>query len=302
MVFGEISGTSCMILRGRFHSYEGHSMDDCVLPVYLARKLGCEIVLVTNAAGGINRDFQIGDIVLVSDHIGIPLLAGKGPLVGPNRDEFGPRFPAMSNAYDEKLRVLAIKCAQKLSMGKFVRSRGTYAFVSGPQYETSAECAFLRSIGADNVGMSTVPEVVAAKHCGLRVLCMSLVTNKVVFPGDVKPKHATHEEVLETTAARTNDMIKLVSTILGSLNVEDLEVNLLSGHTASTSADSGMVEAGVLDGGGSDMPNGGHIASAVVHPAGSSPVEKRLSQMNLATMTPLQAMSALAELQALLQR
>ena len=139
-------------------------------------------MIVTNAAGGLRDGYAVGDVAVVRDHVAMPLLAGNGPLVGPNDDEMGPRFPSTSDLYDGALRGIAEDAADALGYRDFLRPGATYAFVSGPQYESRAECAFLRSAGADAVGMSTVPEVVAAHHAGMAVLCLSLITNKVVFP------------------------------------------------------------------------------------------------------------------------
>ena len=137
VVFGNLGGVSTMCFRGRFHSCEGHSMKTVVLPVYVMRCLSVKVVVVTNAAGGLNRDYSVGDVVAVSDHLAIPQLAGKNPLVGPNDDELGPRFPATSNAYNEDLRATALAAAKDLDMD-FLRPHGTYCFVSGPMYESKA--------------------------------------------------------------------------------------------------------------------------------------------------------------------
>jgi len=281
MVFGQIGGIECMILRGRFHSYEGHPMDDCVLPVRLGHTLGCGIMIVTNACGGISRQLQIGDICTITDHIGIPLLAGKGPLVGPNDPVLGPRFPAMSNAYDEKLRALVLRAAKDLGMTSFVKSKATYAFVSGPAYETPSESAMLRMLGADVVGMSTVPEVVAAKHCGMRILGLSLVTNKVVLPGDVAPVHATHEEVLATTATRTKDIQGLVETVLRMVKANDAAADMVTSH----------IEAPVI------------VPSATTGNENKlKSVEAKLKAIDLATLTPMDAMRVLRDLKSLVDQ
>ena len=137
VVFGILGGVSTMCFRGRFHSYEGHSMKTVVLPVYVMRCLSVKVVIVTNAAGGLNRDYSVGDVVAVSDHLAIPQLAGKNPLIGPNDDELGPRFPATSNAYNEDLRAAASAAAKELKMD-FLRPHGTYCFVTGPMYESKA--------------------------------------------------------------------------------------------------------------------------------------------------------------------
>jgi purine-nucleoside phosphorylase len=213
VVFGMLSGVPAMCFRGRFHSYEGHDMKTVVLPVYVMRCLSVRICVVTNAAGGLNPDYNVGDVVCVSDHLAIPQLAGKNPLIGPNDDELGPRFPATSNCYPEDLRALAVRAAKELEMN-FVHSHGTYCFVSGPMYESKAECRFLRTLGGDCVGMSTIPEIVAAHHCNMETLCLSLVTNKVVMVGDEGQPCATHAEVLEAVGKRSVQMQTIVREIV----------------------------------------------------------------------------------------
>lgn len=220
VVFGKLSGIPAICFRGRFHSYEGHDMKTVVLPVTVMRCLCIKVVIITNAAGGLNRDFNVGDVVCVSDHLAIPQLAGKNPLVGPNDDELGPRFPPTSNAYSDELREAAQKAAKQMGVD-FVRSHGTYCFVSGPMYESKAECRFLRELGGDCVGMSTVPEVVTAHHCDMKVLCLSLVTNIVVMDGDEGPV-ASHAEVLEAVGQRSIQMQSLVKEIIKELSISIL--------------------------------------------------------------------------------
>lgn len=206
-----------MCFRGRFHSYEGHDMNTVALPVRIMRCLGVKLVIMTNAAGGLNPSYNVGDIVNVMDYFALPMLAGKNPLVGPNDDELGPRFPPVSNAFDTDLQSVVLKSAKELNMDEFVREDGTYCFVSGPMYESKAECRFLRSIGGDSVGMSTVPEIVAAHHSGIKVICLSLITNKVVVKGDEGPP-ASHEEVLDAVNTRSEQMQALVKEIVKELN------------------------------------------------------------------------------------
>jgi purine-nucleoside phosphorylase len=146
IVFGKLSGVPACCFRGRFHSYEGHDMKVTVLPVTVMRCLKVKVVIITNAAGGLNPDYKVGDVVCVSDHLAIPQLAGKNPLVGPNDDELGPRFPPTSNAYNEDLRQTAKKASEEMGID-FIKSHGTYCFVSGPMYESKAECRFLRTLG-----------------------------------------------------------------------------------------------------------------------------------------------------------
>jgi purine-nucleoside phosphorylase len=194
---GYVQDQAIAVLRGRFHFYEGHSPDRLVLPVRMLHALGVDTLIVTNAAGGLNPNFRKGDLMIMRDHIGLPTLAGYNPLVGPNDDDLGPRFPPMASAYDNDLidHVLHIASETDVKMHE-----GVYVMVSGPTYETPAEMRALYRLGADAVGMSTVPEVIAARHIGMRVLGISCITNSAT------PETANtvcHEEVLEGAAATT---------------------------------------------------------------------------------------------------
>jgi len=220
IVFGKLSGIPAICFRGRFHSYEGHDMKTVVLPINVMRCLQVKVVILTNAAGGLNPDYKVGDVVCVSDHFAIPQLAGKNALVGPNDDEMGPRFPPTSNAYNDELRAAAMTAAKNLKLD-FVKSHGTYCFVSGPMYESKAECRFLRMLGGDTVGMSTAPEAVTAHHCNMQVLVLSMVTNKVVMEGDEGPV-ASHAEVLEAVQMRSVQMQSLVKGIIEVFSKENL--------------------------------------------------------------------------------
>lgn len=219
VVFGYMwNGTvPAMCFRGRFHSYEGHDMNTVALPARVMRCLGVRLMIVTNAAGGIHPDYRVGDIVCVQDYFALPMLAGKNPLVGHNDAELGPRFPPTSNLFDGGLQSLVVKAAGQRKLDEFVRTNGTYCFVSGPMYESKAECRFLRTIGGDCVGMSTVPEIVAAHHAGIKVICLSLITNKVVLTGDEGPP-ASHEEVLEAVEKRSEQIQGLVTEIVHRLS------------------------------------------------------------------------------------
>ena len=219
VVFGVLAGVPCMVFRGRFHSYEGHDMKTVVLPVHVMRCLTVQVCIVTNAAGGLNPDYAVGDVVAISDHVALPQLAGKNALVGPNDDALGPRFPATSNAYDDTLRTITQRAATALGLD-YVHSYGTYCFVSGPMFESPAECRLLRMLGGDCVGMSTVPEIVAAHHCHMKTLCLSLITNQVVTTGGTAV--ATHAEVLDTARHRSLALQALVRQIVTSLQTEYL--------------------------------------------------------------------------------
>lgn len=213
LVFGMLSGVPAVCMRGRFHFYEGHPMNKVVLGVKVMRALGVKAVIVTNAAGGLNPNFNIGDVVNMTDHFAPCLLSGNNPLMGPNDDAVGPRFVPVSNAYS--LQDVVVRAAESLSFD-FVRKSGCYAMVSGPNYEAPTEAKFLRTIGCDAVGMSTIPEIVVAHHSGMKAIGLSLVTNKVLLPGE-KGTHANHAEVLETANSRAEQMQALVKEIVAQL-------------------------------------------------------------------------------------
>lgn len=191
LVIGQLMGAPVIVQQGRSHFYEGYSMAEVTLPVRVMRRLGVETLIVTNAAGAINPQFVPGDVMLIIDHIGLMGMTGLNPLRGPNLDEFGPRFPDMSQAYNRDLLSLARKVAQQKQI---VLQEGVYVGLSGPSFETPADLRFLRAIGADAVGMSTVPEVTVAHHAGMRVLGFSGISNKANLDGSTQ---TTHEEVLQ---------------------------------------------------------------------------------------------------------
>ncbi|KAJ3103896.1 hypothetical protein HDU96_009118 [Phlyctochytrium bullatum] len=179
LVFGILAGKPTVCMVGRKHAYEGHSLLRTVFPIRVMGLLGAHTIIVTNAAGGLNPNFNVGDIMVIEDHLNLPGISGLSALIGPNIDDFGPRFPAVSDAYDFDLRVAAFKAAAAVGLPSDVMREGRYVFVAGPSFESRAEARFLRNNGADCVGMSTVPEVVVARHLGLRVLGISLITNRV---------------------------------------------------------------------------------------------------------------------------
>jgi len=211
VVFGTFAGVPTICFRGRFHSYEGYDMKTVVLPVHVMRCLCVKVLIVTNAAGGLNPNFHVGDLVCVKEHFALPHLTGMNSLMGPNDNELGPRFPSTGNTYDEHLRKTAQTTANTLNMN-FFKPHGTYCFVSGPMFESKPEGRFLQQIGGDCVGMSTVPEVVAANHCGLKVLCLSLITNEVIVEND-----ASHEKVLEAVSNRSEQIELFVREIIKGL-------------------------------------------------------------------------------------
>jgi len=191
LVIGELEGQPVMVMQGRIHFYEGYSMSEITLPVRVMLRLGLEMMFVTNAAGGVNPEFVPGDVMLITDHLNLVGMTGANPLMGPNIDELGPRFPDMSQAYDRKLMEIARRAA---SNGNIPLREGVYCALSGPSFEGPADLRFLRMAGADAVGMSTVPEVIVAHHGGLRVLGFSGISNKANLDGSTV---TTHEEVME---------------------------------------------------------------------------------------------------------
>lgn len=205
LIFGKLNGKNVVLMNGRFHYYEGYHMKDVTFGVRVIQQLGVKYLFLTNAAGGLNPDFEVGRPMIISDHIN---MMGDNPLIGPNIEEWGPRFPDMSNAYEKKLRDIAKNVANELNIPVY---EGVYVAVSGPNFETPAELRMLRWMGADAVGMSTVPEVIAAAHSGTKVLAISAITDRAV-PDDLKP--LTAEEVLEV-AHKTGQLIaKIISEVI----------------------------------------------------------------------------------------
>ncbi len=209
LLLGTLVDVPVVVMQGRFHFYEGYSPQVLTLPVRVMRTLGARILLVTNAAGGINPAYRPGDFMLIADHINFPGLAGANPLLGPNDERLGERFPPLARAYDASLRALAREVA--LGVPELTLHEGIYAMVSGPSFETGAELRFLRTIGADAVGMSTAPEVVVARHMGMEVLGISLITNAATGAAD---ENVNHQEVLTTADAARERFVKLVLGIL----------------------------------------------------------------------------------------
>lgn len=208
LVFGNIASKSVVAMQGRVHYYEGLSMQEVTYPVRVMKFLGIKYLIVSNAAGGVNPKFEPGDLMLIVDHIN---LMPENPLRGPNDDALGPRFPSMHNAYDRDLRQLALSVAAELGIPL---QQGVYVALQGPNLETPAEYLFIRTIGGDAVGMSTVPEVIVANHMGIKVLGFSVITN-VANPYD--PMETTHEEVLKAANKAGKKLIKLVSAAIGRL-------------------------------------------------------------------------------------
>jgi len=208
LVFGKLHDKFVVLMNGRFHYYEGYSMKEVTFPIRIFQLLGVEILIVTNAAGGTNKDFEVGVPMIITDHIN---LMGDNPLLGPNVDEWGPRFPDMSEAYDKDLIKLAKTVAKELGIKVY---EGVYVGLAGPNFETAAEYRMIRKIGGDAVGMSTVPEVIVAKHGGLKVLGFSAITD-IGDPDNLKP--LTAEEVLENADRAGKAMAKIISEVVRRL-------------------------------------------------------------------------------------
>ncbi|OYD09780.1 purine-nucleoside phosphorylase [Paludifilum halophilum] len=205
LVLGRLETQPVVAMQGRFHFYEGYGMKEVTFPIRVMKELGVETLIVTNAAGGINTDFEAGNLMLVRDHINFMF---TNPLIGPNQSEWGVRFPDMSEAYDPAYRRLAQQVAEKEGISL---QQGVYLGSTGPAYETPAEIRMFRSMGADAVGMSTVPEVIVARHAGIRVLGISCITN---MAAGILPQPLSHEEVIETAEVVKPRFIRLVKGIV----------------------------------------------------------------------------------------
>ncbi|WP_349407642.1 purine-nucleoside phosphorylase [Pseudalkalibacillus sp. SCS-8] len=208
LVVGTISGKTVVAMKGRFHYYEGYSMQKVTFPVRVMKEIGVEQLLVTNAAGGINENFDAGDLMLITDHINN---TGDNPLIGPNDNNLGVRFPDMSDAYSERLQGIAKQVAGDLGVKM---QEGVYIANSGPSYETPAEVRMLRTMGGDAVGMSTVPEVIIARHSGMEVLGISCISN---MAAGILDQPLTHDEVIETTEKVKANFMDLVQQVVKSM-------------------------------------------------------------------------------------
>lgn len=211
LVIGELEGKKVLVLQGRTHFYEGHNISQIGLPIRVMQRLGIKKLIVTNAAGGLRDSFMAGDLMIITDHLALLPMAGENPLRGPNLDEFGTRFPDMSQVYDPEYIKLTREAGQELGIPMH---EGVYVCLSGPTFETPTDCRFLKLVGVDAVGMSTVPEAIVAKHGGMRILGISTITNKIDPNGTNK---ATHEEVLETGDIIAPKLMKIVRTVVGRM-------------------------------------------------------------------------------------
>lgn len=211
LIVGTIRDKRVLIMSGRFHHYEGHSLDKVTMPIRVMALLGVRTLILTNAAGGVNTDFHPGELMLITDYIN---LTGRNPLRGANLDAFGPRFPDMSMAYDRQLREVALDRAKQHGI---TLREGVYAWWMGPSYETPAEIRMVRTLGGDAVGMSTVPETIVARHCGMRVLGISTITN---MAAGVLDAPINHEEVLAMGGKVREDFHVLLSSVIDHLSEE----------------------------------------------------------------------------------
>jgi len=211
LVAGSLFGVAVLVQQGRAHFYEGYSMAEVTLPVRVMKRLGIDILILTNAAGAIHPAFEPGDVMLIVDHISLVGMTGFNPLRGPNLDELGPRFPDMSQVYD---RVLADLARRSAAEEQIVLREGVYCGLSGPSFETPADLRFLRTIGADAVGMSTVPEAIVARHANMRVLGLSGISNKANLDGNTL---TTHEEVLAAGKIIVPKLERIIERVLRGL-------------------------------------------------------------------------------------
>lgn len=213
LVLGHLATKRVMVMKGRAHFYEGYSLAQITLPVRVMRALGAKTLIITNAAGGLNEGFQVGDLMLLTDHINLMGMAGHSPLFGPNDERLGPRFLGMTEPYDRQLRQVALAVGEELGLRL---RQGVYAMLGGPTFESPAEIRFLRLIGADAVGMSTVPEVVVARHGGMRVLAISHISNMALDQeeGKQETEEHLHQEVLEAGERALPNLSALIKGIL----------------------------------------------------------------------------------------
>ncbi len=207
-IFGTLNGKKVAVMQGRFHFYEGYQIQQTVFPVWVMKALGITKMIVTNAAGGVNTDYKPGNLMIIKDHIN---LSGNNPLIGPNIEEFGVRFPDMSAAYSPRMINITKECAKEIGISM---QEGVYMYLTGPTYETPAEIRAFRILGADAVGMSTAPEVIIANHSGVEVMGISCITN---MAAGILNQPLSHHEVMETAEAVKNNFIKLIKAIIGRI-------------------------------------------------------------------------------------
>ncbi|BAB05251.1 purine-nucleoside phosphorylase [Halalkalibacterium halodurans] len=210
LVIGTLHGKNVVAMQGRFHYYEGYTMQEVTFPVRVMKEIGVELIVVTNACGGMNKNFAPGDLMIITDHLN---MTGDNPLIGPNVEEWGPRFPDMSHAYTPELVEFVEETANRLDIKV---QKGVYAGITGPTYMTGAELIMLRNLGGDVIGMSTVPEVIVARHAGMKVIGISCITDMAI--GE-EIAGITHEEVVAVANKTKPKFIKLVKEIVANVNV-----------------------------------------------------------------------------------
>ncbi|KAF5288293.1 hypothetical protein FQA39_LY04061 [Lamprigera yunnana] len=220
LIFGYLSGVPVMCMQGRFHYYEGYPLWKCAMPVRVMKLVGVTHLIATNAAGGLNNKYKVGDIMMVKDHINMVGFAGNNPLQGPNEERFGPRFPPMNTAYDKQLIKVGKEIAARENLIDDVHE-GVYTCLGGPNFETVAELRMLRMLGVDAVGMSTVHEVITARHCNMTVFAFSLITNVCITDYESYDE-ANHMEVMDVGKTKENTLKRFVSNM-----VEHIEKNML---------------------------------------------------------------------------
>ncbi|KAJ8688248.1 hypothetical protein QAD02_024043 [Eretmocerus hayati] len=221
MVFGYLQGVPVMCMQGRFHYYEGYPLWKCAMPVRVMKLVGATHLIVTNAAGGLNPNYNVGDIMLMKDHINMMGFAGNNPLQGPNDERFGPRFPPMNRAYDKELLGLCDKVVEEMGIQNIVH-KGVYTCLGGPNYETVAELRALRTLGIDAVGMSTVHEVITARHCDMKILGFSLITNECICDYDDHTE-VDHEDVFNAAVSSEGLLKEFVARIVAQIKQADLD-------------------------------------------------------------------------------
>ncbi|XP_055377033.1 purine nucleoside phosphorylase isoform X3 [Condylostylus longicornis] len=221
MVFGYLNGVPVMCMQGRFHYYEGYPLAKCSMPVRVMKLVGVTHLLATNAAGGLNPKFKVGDIMIVRDHINMMGFAGNSPLQGPNDSRFGPRFPPMAKAYSKDLIKICKRIIKDMGSENDVHE-GVYTCLGGPNYETVAELKMLRTIGVDAVGMSTVHEVLTAKHCDITAFAFSLITNKCSLDYDSSDEEANHEEVVSVGQSRQEFCGDVIYQMVRAIHDEEI--------------------------------------------------------------------------------
>lgn len=214
--FGNLSSVPVICMQGRFHPYEGYSTALCTLPIKVFKLLGVKLVIITNAAGGLDPSLNIGDLMLIKDHFSLPLLSMQNPLVGHNDERFGPRFVPVSNIYDKKCRTLMQNCAKELNINL---KEGIYGTISGPSYETVTDSLFYLKNGATCVGMSTSHEATVACYCGIKVVAFSIITDKVALEYDAEDG-SDHNEIVKIAKLKAKDAEKLVSNFITKLRLD----------------------------------------------------------------------------------